>query len=109
MPATSPIESTLTDRYQTTVPEAVRRVLGLRKRDRIRYLLQPDGQVMLARAEPEADDDPVLERFLTFLADDLTTHPDRLSGIPAGLRERMSALTAGITLDLNHSLSADDE
>ena len=30
------VESTLTDRYQTTVPQPVRRALGLRKRDRIR-------------------------------------------------------------------------
>jgi antitoxin PrlF len=29
------IESTLTDRYQTTVPDAVRRTLKLRKRDKI--------------------------------------------------------------------------
>jgi antitoxin PrlF len=27
----------LADRYQTTVPQPVRRALGLRKRDRIRY------------------------------------------------------------------------
>jgi len=37
------IESTLTDRYQTTVPDVVRRTLRLRKRDKIRYLVQPDG------------------------------------------------------------------
>ena len=28
-------ESTLTDRYQTTVPEPVRKALGLNKRDKI--------------------------------------------------------------------------
>ena len=28
-------ESTLSDRYQTTVPEAVRKALGLSKRDKI--------------------------------------------------------------------------
>ena len=31
------VESTLTDRYQTTVPETVRRVLRLGKRDKIHY------------------------------------------------------------------------
>ena len=30
------VQSALTDRYQTTVPQPVRRALGLRKRDRIR-------------------------------------------------------------------------
>ena len=33
--------STLTDRYQTTVPETVRRVLNLHKRDRIYYSIAP--------------------------------------------------------------------
>lgn len=35
MPATLEVESTLTDRYQTTVPETVRRALQLHKRDKI--------------------------------------------------------------------------
>ncbi|WP_206165702.1 type II toxin-antitoxin system PrlF family antitoxin, partial [Citrobacter braakii] len=37
MPATLEAESTLTDRYQTTVPETVRRALRLGKRDKIHY------------------------------------------------------------------------
>ena len=44
------LESTLTDRYQTTVPNAVRHALKLGKRDKICYLIQPDGGVILARA-----------------------------------------------------------
>ncbi len=39
------IESTLTDRYQTTVPDAVRRTPNLRKRDNIRYVVRSDGAV----------------------------------------------------------------
>ncbi len=35
MAATIEVESTLTDRYQTTVPETVRRALKLGKRDKI--------------------------------------------------------------------------
>ena len=35
MAATLEVESTLTDRYQTTVPETVRRALQLGKRDKI--------------------------------------------------------------------------
>jgi antitoxin PrlF len=41
MPATLEAESTLTDRYQTTVPETVRRALRLRKRDKIQYVSHP--------------------------------------------------------------------
>ena len=44
-------DSTLTDRYQTTVPEAVRQFLGLGKRDKLRYTLKPNGEVVLTRAE----------------------------------------------------------
>lgn len=43
-------ESTLTERYQTTVPEIVRRALRLGKRDKIRFTLRPDGDVVLRRA-----------------------------------------------------------
>ena len=41
MPATLDVESTLTDRYQTTVPETVRRALRLYKRDKIHYSIRP--------------------------------------------------------------------
>jgi antitoxin PrlF len=43
-------ESTLTDRYQTTVPDAVRKALHLGKREKIRYTIQPDGNVLMSRA-----------------------------------------------------------
>ena len=51
------VESTLTDRYQTTVPEPVRRALNLRKRDRIHYAIRPGGEVVLTRAEVAASSD----------------------------------------------------
>jgi antitoxin PrlF len=47
MPAALPVESTLTDGYQTTVPETVRRALRLGKRDKIHYTIRPDGEVVL--------------------------------------------------------------
>jgi antitoxin PrlF len=39
-------ESTLTDRYQTTIPDPVRKALHLNKRDKIHYTIQPNGQVI---------------------------------------------------------------
>ena len=76
MAHTLKLESTLTDRYQTTVPNAVRHTLKLGKRDKIRYLIQPDGGVMLARESDETGDDPVLGQFLNFLASDMATTPN---------------------------------
>jgi antitoxin PrlF len=43
----SEVESALTERYQTTVPQPVRRALGLRKRGRIRYSFRANGEVVL--------------------------------------------------------------
>ncbi|MBI2969165.1 MAG: type II toxin-antitoxin system PrlF family antitoxin, partial [Gammaproteobacteria bacterium] len=55
MEPTLTAESTLTARYQTTVPNTVRKALRLRKRDKIRYSIEPDGRVILTRAG-EAED-----------------------------------------------------
>src|SRR5579863_1396944 len=74
------IESALTDRYQTTVPDAVRRTLKLRKRDKIRYVVRPDGAVLLTRAEAAEESDPVVGKFLAFLAGDMEAHPARVRG-----------------------------
>ena len=109
MAHTLKLESTLTDRYQTTVPNAVRHALKLGKRDKIRYLIQPDGGVMLARASSEAEDDPVLGQFLNFLARDMATHPEHLKSIDAGLRKRIKSLVKNIGVDLDAPLTAEDE
>ena len=68
MAATLEVESTLTDRYQTTVPETVRRALKLGKRDKIHYTIRQDGEVVLTRAKVSEVNDPVLGQFLNFLA-----------------------------------------
>lgn len=109
MAHTLKLESTLTDRYQTTVPNAVRHALKLGKRDKIRYLIQPDGGVMLARATSEAEDDPVLGQFLNFLASDMVTHPEHLKSIDAGLRKRIKSLVKNAKIDLDAPLAAEDE
>lgn len=108
MPTLIAAESTLTDRYQTTVPDAVRKALKLGKRDKLRYTVQPDGHVLLTRAD-DADTDPALGAFLSFLASDMTQHPDRLQGLDPALVQRVQELTTGVAVDLDAPLSADDE
>jgi len=107
MPATLELESTLTDRYQTTVPDGVRRVLKLGKRDRIRYLVQSNGSVILQRADQV--DDPVLGSFLDFLARDIATHPQHVRAINADLAQRISSLVKGVKVDLEAALDPADE
>ena len=103
------VESTLTDRYQTTVPETVRRALRLGKRDKIHYTILPEGGVMITRANATETNDPALAPFLDFLARDIATHPERLQAIDPAFIQRMQALVEGIDVDLDTPLSDEDE
>lgn len=109
MPAKLQVESTLTDRYQTTVPETVRRALRLGKRDKIHYTIRPDGKVLLTRAAASEGDDPGLAPFLGFLARDMAEHPARLKAVDVAFARRIQALVGGVEVDLDAPLSADDE
>lgn len=102
-------ESTLTDRYQTTIPETVRRALGLGKRDKIHYTIRPNGEVVLTRVEPKEDDDPVLGQFLDFLARDIATHPEHLRHVDPDLLQRAQSLVKGVEIDIDSPLPAQDE
>jgi antitoxin PrlF len=104
----APIESTLTDRYQTTIPDTVRNVLGLKKRDKLRFTIQSNGQVVLARANPR-EDDPVLGHFLRFLARDIETNPQRIKAVGRDLADRVNSLVADVEVDLDAPLRGEDE
>lgn len=109
MSANHDIESTLTDRYQTTVPETVRRALRLGKRDKIHYSVRPNGEVVMTRADASAGNDPVLGQFLGFLARDLASHPERLMAVDAALVQRLRSLVGDVEVELDVALPADDE
>jgi len=100
-------ESTLTERYQTTIPDQVRKALGLKKREKIRFTIQPDGQVLLSRAD-QNEEDPVIGQFLSFLAQDISNHPERLSIVGSDLAGRIQSLISGIDIDLDLPLSEDE-
>ena len=109
MAAALELESTLTDRYQTTVPDAVRRALKLGKRDKIRYIVRPDGRVVLTRVAAAPEDDPVLDKFLAFLARDIETHPGRVRSLDARLAKRVRSVVKGVKVDLDAELAPGDE
>ncbi|RLK44434.1 type II toxin-antitoxin system PrlF family antitoxin [Cupriavidus plantarum] len=109
MPATIEVESTLTDRYQTTVPETVRRALGLGKRDKIHYSIRASGEVVLTRAEASEGEDPVLEHFLNFLERDIARHPERVRPVDAAFVARLQSLVGSVNVALDAPLSEDDE
>lgn len=109
MAATLEVESTLTDRYQTTVPETVRRALKLGKRDKLHYTIRADGAVVITRAAEPKDNDPVLGQFLHFLADDIAKHPERVQAIDSALQARIQSLVGQVEVDLDAPLATDDE
>ena len=109
MNATLETESTLTDRYQTTVPETVRRALRLGKRDKIRYRIRPDGDVVLTRADPSDETDPALSPFLRFLENDIAEHPERPIPITPAFMKSVAALVDRMDIDLDAPLAPEDE
>ena len=103
-------QSTLTDRYQTTIPESVRRALKLNKRDKINFSIRPDGEVVLSRVQPESEElnDPVCEAFLAFLEKDMATHPEHLMPLTQLQVQNAVNLTRDIEIDLNAPLPEED-
>ncbi len=94
--------SRITAKGQTTVPKAVRQALGVSYGGEIAYLVDEGGRVSLIGAEEETD--PVIDGFLAFLARDMARNPSHISAFPAGLADRMAALTAGMNVDLDEAI-----
>ena len=101
-------ESTLTDRYQTTIPDPVRKALGLNKRDKISYTIQSDGKVVISRAN-QTENDPILGKFLNFLARDMEKNPQHLKAVNADLVNRVQSLVSEVDLDLDAPLLEENE
>lgn len=76
---------------------------------RLHYTIRRSGEVVLTRVEASESDDPVLWQFLSFLARDVASHPERLRTIDASFVQRLQLLTGGMEVDLHSTLSADDE
>lgn len=53
----------------------------------------------------EAADDDALSRFLDFLADDISRHPEHLQALDSVLAQRIEALEVDIEIDLNGHLA----
>ncbi len=102
-------ESSLTDRYQTTVPETIRRALKLAGRDKIHYTVKPSGEVVMARADEDEDEDEALVSFLYLLTRDITARPERLQPLGGDLLERISVLTEGIEYNINAALPDNED
>jgi antitoxin PrlF len=91
------LESSLTDRYQTTVPARVRKLLGLGKRDKLEWILDESGGVRVSK-RIQADlehTDPSVDAWLEFLAKDMAAHPERLIPLTSEMYEDIVAELSG--------------
>ena len=105
------IPATVTERGQTTVPAAIRKMLNLGRRGHVVFKGMADGTVVIAKKEDAdalEDADPVIEKFLTFLAQDMADHPQRIQSFPASLLDRARDLVDSVKVDLDAPLPDDD-
>ena len=99
--------STLTDRYQTTIPDTVRKALGLTKRDQLLYTVLPNGEIRVQKADT-VNDDVALNAFLQLLEKDIMENPQNL--VPLA-KERLAywrSLGDGKEIDLDAPLLDED-
>ncbi len=103
------IPATITERGQTTVPAAIRKMLALGKRDQVVFRGLANGTVVIAKKQALADEaDPVIGKFLKFLANDMAKEPARIRPVPKSLIARGKALVKGVEVDLDAVLPDDE-
>jgi len=99
------IEAAITERGQTTIPAAIRRLLRVDQRSSVVFRVTDDGTVELAAKPAEPDvPDPVVASFLAFLEADLVKHPDQLRSVTADWLHGLQDLVAGVEVDLTAPL-----
>lgn len=102
------VTSTLTDRYQTTVPDVVRKALGLSKRDQLLYTVLDNGEIRVQKADT-VNDDVALRAFLQLLEKDIMENPQNLTPLTQERLAYWKTLAGGGDVDLNAPLVNEDE
>jgi len=72
---------------------------------RIAFRVDESG-VSVHRAEEE-NEDPVIDSFLAFLADDIKRRPGAVTALSPALKDRIMALTDGVKVDLDAPIEGD--
>ncbi|MDT7934136.1 MAG: type II toxin-antitoxin system PrlF family antitoxin [Sphingomonadaceae bacterium] len=97
--------STITAKGQTTVPKSVRTALGVDYGGKIAFRVDERG-VSVHRAEVD-NEDPAIDRFLAFLANDIARRPEAVTALSPALAERLAMLTEGVKVDLEAPIDGD--
>ncbi len=100
--------SKLTDWYQTTVPDSVRKQLKLGKGDQIRYCTEPSGRVYIEPVRSNVED-LVLGAFLDYVEADIKVHPNRIWAIDGSLHYHLAPQIQDVYVHLDAPLSLEHE
>ncbi len=95
--------SKITAKGQTTVPEAIRRALGVETGDRIAFRVER-GAVTLHRIEAEHTD-PAVGAFLDFLERDIAR--GNVQVLPVDLMNQIDAVLGDLDIDLDAPIDDD--
>ena len=98
------IPATITERGQTTVPAAIRKMLALGNHHQVVFRGLADGTVVIAKMQARADEG----EFLEFLAHAMVSEPARTRPVPRSLVARGKGLVKGVKVDLNAALPDDE-
>ena len=102
------ITSKLTERSQTTVPPAIRKVLGLHPGDQMGYVIKGD-EVMLVNPAKTTHEDPTVEHFLFLLQRDIAENTRHVRSFPTELIARARALTSNVVIDHDAHINGEIE
>ncbi len=69
----------------------------------------PKVESTLTRVLAQDEEDPVLAAILSFVAQDVASHPEQLQALDVNLLTRIDALVGNVAVSLAEPLSADNE
>jgi len=91
--------STITTKGQTTVPKAVRQVLGIDYGGKIAFRVE--GKQVTLHPVEDGHDDPLIGQFLAFIAKDIAQRPGAVTALSKAFATRMASLTKGKKVDVD--------
>ena len=97
--------STITAKGQTTVPKAVRQVLGVKEGDEIAFRVE--GHRVTVVPVGATHEDPAVRKFLAFLTTDIEKHPETLKPLSKDFAARIASLVRGTKVDLDAPIDGD--
>jgi antitoxin PrlF len=87
------------------VPKAIRQVLGVKEGDEIAFRVE--GQRVTVVPVGAAHEDPVVGKFLRFLAKDIEQRPEAVTALSDHFAARVESLVKGTQVDLGEPIDGD--